>query len=73
MAAPSGEHVVRGGKEGGLNEYPSYSASSGGAMAGWVKVDGDAGEVGMTGEGGDHFSAAMSRGNAGASQPGSQT
>lgn len=72
MAEPSGEHVVRGGREGGLNEY-HYSASSGGAVAGWAKVDGNAGEVGLTGEGGDHFSAAQGRGNAGHPQPGSQT
>lgn len=73
MAAPSGEHVVRGGKEGGLNEYTGYSASSGSAVAGWDKVDGNAGAVGMTGEGGDHFSAAEHYGNAGHPQPGSQT
>lgn len=72
MAAPSGEHVVRGGKEGGLNQY-NYSAVSDGSVAGWDSVDQNAGEVGMTGEGGDHFSAAQSHGNAGNSQPGSQT
>lgn len=72
MAEPTGEHVVRGGKEGGLNKYPNYNADSGSAMDGWSKVDGNAGEVGDTGEGGDHFSAAMHRGNNGAAQPGSQ-
>lgn len=71
MAEPTGEHVVRGGKTGGLNEY-NYSATSG-AVAGWSKVDDNAGAVGMTGEGGDHFSAAQSHGNAGNPQPGSQT
>lgn len=73
MAEPTGEHVVRGGKEGGLNEYTSYNASAGSAVAGWSKVDGNAGEVGDTGEGGDHFSAAMHSGNGGHPQPGSQT
>jgi hypothetical protein len=72
MAEPTGEHVVRGGKEGGLNEY-NYSASSAGDVAGWSKVDDNAGAVGATGEGGDHFSAAEHYGNAGHSQPGSQT
>jgi len=71
MAEPTGEHVVRGGREGGLNEYPHYSTN--GTVAGWSKCDDNAGEVGMTGEGGDHFSAAMSRGNCGHPQPGSQT
>lgn len=71
MAAPSGEHVVRGGKEGGLNEY-NYDAASGSAVAGWSKVDDNAGAVGDTGEGGDHFSAAEHYGNAGHPQPGSQ-
>lgn len=73
MAEPTGEHVVRGGKEGGLNEYTNYSASSGSGVAGWTKVDGNAGEVGDSGESGDHFSAAMHMGNAGHPQPGSQT
>jgi hypothetical protein len=73
MAEPTGEHVVRGGKEGGLNEYPSYDAASGGPVGGWSKVDGNAGAVGMTGEGGDHFAAAEHSGNAGHPQPGSQT
>jgi hypothetical protein len=72
MAAPSGENVVRGGKEGGLNEY-SYDAASGSPVAGWSKVDDNAGAVGMTGENGDHFSAAEHSGNAGNAQPGSQT
>lgn len=73
MAEPTGEHVVRGGKEGGLNEYPNYNAASGSAVAGWSKVDQNAGEVGRTGENGDHFAAAQHRGNAGHPQPGSQT
>lgn len=73
MAEPSGEHVVRGGKEGGLNEYPNYNSASGSAVGGWSKVDGNAGAVGMNGEGGDHFSAAEHSGNAGHPQPGSQT
>lgn len=72
MAAPTGENVVRGGKEGGLNKY-SYSASSAGPLAGWAKVDGNAGAVGDSLEGGDHFSAAEHSGNAGRPQPGSQT
>lgn len=72
MAEPTGENVVRGGKEGGLSQY-HYNATSRGPFAGWDTVDANAGEVGMTGEGGDHFSAAMGRGNHGAAQPGSQT
>jgi hypothetical protein len=72
MAAPTGENVVRGGKTGGLNEY-SYNAASGGDLAGWTKVDDNAGAVGMTGEGGDHFAAAQHTGNNGHPQPGSQT
>lgn len=72
MADVSGEHVVRGGKEGGLNRY-HYSAAAGGPVAGWSKVDDNAGEVGMNGEGGDHFSAAQGRGNYGHPQPGTQT
>jgi hypothetical protein len=71
MAEPTGEHVVRGGKTGGLNRY-HYSATSGGAMDGWSKVDDDAGEVGLAAENGDHFSDAQGRGNAGHPQPGSQ-
>jgi hypothetical protein len=71
MAEPTGENVVRGGKTGGLNQY-NYSASSGGPVAGWSKVDDDAGEVGLAAENGDHFSAAMSRGNHGHPQPGTQ-
>jgi hypothetical protein len=70
MAEPTGEHVVRGGKEGGLNCY-HYSITAG-PIAGWSKVDDDAGQVGMNGEGGDHFSAAMGRGNYGHPQPGTQ-
>jgi len=72
MAEPSGEHVVRGGREGGLNQY-HYNAADRSSMCGWDVVDGDAGEVGLAGENGDHFSAAMGRGNHGHSQPGSQT
>ena len=71
MAEPTGEHVVRGGKEGGLNQY-HYSAGSTSPFCGWDKLDDNAGQVGMNGEGGDHFSAAMSRGNAGHPTPGSQ-
>jgi hypothetical protein len=73
MAEPSGEHVVRGGKTGGITGKYNYSATKDGAVAGWDSVDANAGEVGMTGEGGDHFSAAMGKGNAGASAPGDQT
>lgn len=70
MAEPAtDQHVVRGGKEGGLNRY-NYSYS--GAVAGYGKCDDNAGEVGMTGEGGDHFSAAMGRGNYGHPQPKTQ-
>jgi hypothetical protein len=72
MAEPTGENVVRGGKEGGLNQY-HYSATSDGPVAGWSTVEANAGQVGMNGEGGDHFSAAMGRGNAGNPTPGSQT
>lgn len=71
MAEVSGEHVVRGGKTGGLNQY-HYNACSDSPMCGWSTCGND-GEVGSTGEGGDGFSAAMGRGNNGASQPGSQT
>jgi len=70
MADVSGEHVVRGGKEGGLTVY-KYSTS--GTFCGWAKCDDNAGQVGMNGEGGDHFSAAQGRGNYGHPQPGSQT
>lgn len=73
MAEPTGEHVTRGGKTGGLTNKYNYSASKGGAVAGWSKVDQNAGEVGDSLEGGDHFSAAEHKGNAGHSQPGSQT
>jgi hypothetical protein len=66
MAEPTGEHVVRGGKEGGLNEY-HYSASDSGPVAGWSKCDDVAGEHG------DHFSSAEHMGNAGHPQPGDQT
>lgn len=72
MAEPTGEHVVRGGRTGGLNQY-HYSATSTSTVEGWELCDDNAGEVGMTGEGGDHFSAAMGRGNHGHPQPGSQT
>lgn len=72
MAEPSGEHVVRGGKEGGLNYY-HYSATSDSPMSGWACLEDNAGQVGMNGEGGDHFSGAMSRGNAGHPQAKSQT
>jgi hypothetical protein len=72
MAEPSGAHVVRGGKTGGLNQY-NYDAASDGPVAGWETVEDNGGAVGMTGEGGDGFSAAMSHGNAGNPQPGSQT
>lgn len=67
-----GENVVRGGKEGGLNEY-SYSATSATSTGGWTKVDANAGEVYPTGMDGDHFAKAMHTGNAGAPQPGAQT
>ena len=70
MAEPTGENVVRGGKTGGLNQY-NYSITAGG-LEGWTKVDDNAGAVGMTGEGGDHFSAAQHHGNAGHPQPGTQ-
>lgn len=73
MAEPSGQNVVRGGKTGGLNKY-NYSASSGGALAGWSKVDDVAGAVSDTDlGGGDHFAKAEHQGNAGHPQPGSQT
>jgi hypothetical protein len=67
MAAPSGEHVVRGGKTGGLTDMYNYSASDSGAVAGWNKCDDEAGEHG------DHFSHAEHTGNAGHPQPGDQT
>lgn len=70
MAEPTGEHVVRGGRTGGLNAY-DYTVN--GSFAGWDKCDDNAGEVGDSGENGDHFSAAMRRGNHGAAQPGDQT
>lgn len=70
MAEPTGEHVVRGGREGGLNVY-DYSATSSGNFHGWFKDSGD-GAVGDSGDNGDHFSAAMHRGNAGHPQPGGQ-
>ena len=70
MAEPTGEHVVRGGKAGGLNQY-NYDATSQGNFAGWSSVDANAGAVGMTGEGGDHFSAAMEKGAS--SNPAQQT
>ena len=74
MAEPTGEHVSRGGKEGGLTNKYHYNAASGSTVAGWSKVDNVAGEVSHdTLEGGDHFSAAQSKGNAGHPQPGSQT
>lgn len=72
MAEPTGEHVVRGGKEGGLNVY-SYDATSTSPMCGWDTVEDQSGAVGMTGEGGDKFSAAMQYGNHGHSAPGAQT
>lgn len=73
MAEPTGENVVRGGKEGGLNKY-NYNAGTGASLAGWSKVDQNAGEVSHeTLEGGDHFSAAQHHGNAGHPQPGTQT
>lgn len=72
MAEPTGEHVVRGGKTGGLTDKYHYSASKGNDLSGYSKVDDNAGEVGQTGEGGDHFNAAMGRGNAGNAQPGTQ-
>jgi hypothetical protein len=72
MAEPTGENVVRGGKTGGLNKY-HYNAASGAGLAGWTKVDDNAGAVGMNGEGGDHFAAAEHTGNAGHPQPGTQT
>jgi hypothetical protein len=72
MAAPSGENVVRGGKEGGLTGKYSYDASSSAPIAGWSKVDQDAGEVGKTLENGDHFAQAEHKGNAGHPQPGDQ-
>lgn len=72
MAAPSGEHVSRGGKTGGLTNKYNYSSSKDGPVAGWSKVGND-GEVSHeTLEGGDHFSAAESKGNAGHPQPGDQ-
>lgn len=71
MAEPSGEHVVRGGKEGGLNYY-KYSATSDGPVCGWSTVEDNAGQVDSNGENGDHFSAAMGRGNYGHPQPNGQ-
>jgi len=73
MAEPTGEHVTRGGKTGGLTNKYNYSASKGGAVAGWSKVDDNAGAVGDSLTGGDHFSKAEGSGNAGAAQPGDQT
>jgi hypothetical protein len=72
MAEPTGEHVTRGGKTGGLTDKYSYEANKSNDVAGFSKVDDNAGEVGATGTGGDHFSAAMHRGNAGNPQPGTQ-
>jgi len=71
MAEPTGEHVTRGGKTGGLTGKYNYSVSSG-TIAGWSKVDDNAGAVGDTLEGGDHFSKAEHTGNAGNPQPGTQ-
>ena len=73
MAEPTGENVARGGKTGGLTNKYNYSAADGGVVAGWSKVDGNAGAVGDTLEGGDHFAKAEHSGNAGHSQPGEQT
>lgn len=71
MAEPTGQNVVRGGKTGGLNEY-NYDADSTAPIAGWEKVDQNAGAVGKTGTGGDHFAKAEHTGNAGHPQPGDQ-
>lgn len=71
MAEPTGEHVVRGGKTGGLTNKYSYSATKDNDVAGWSKTDN--GKVGDSLEGGDDFSAAMHTGNAGHPQPGAQT
>lgn len=73
MAEPTGENVVRGGKEGGLTGKYNYNAANAATVAGWSKVDGNAGAVGDTLEGGDHFSKAEHTGNSGHPQPGSQT
>ncbi len=73
MAEPTGEHVTRGGKTGGLTNKYNYSASKGGAVAGFEKVDQNAGQVDDHGVNGDHFSKAQSTGNDGNPQPGSQT
>ena len=72
MAEPAGGNVVRGGKEGGLNRY-HYDAQSDAPFEGWKTVEEHAGEVGLSGgESGDHFSAAMGRGNYGHPQPKTQ-
>lgn len=70
MAEPTGEHVVRGGKEGGLNAL-HYDATSDSPVSDWSTVE--AGAVGDSGTGGDNFSAAQHHGNAGHPQPGAQT
>ena len=71
MAEPTGEHVTRGGKEGGLTGKYHYNAANSGPVSGWSKVDN--GAVGDSLEGGDNFSAAQHKGNAGHPQPGAQT
>lgn len=71
MAEPTGEHVTRGGKTGGLTGKYNYSSSSQKDVSGWSKVD--SGAVGPTLEGGDDFNAAQHHGNAGHPQPGDQT
>ena len=71
MAEPTGEHVVRGGKEGGLNQY-NYDPCNEAPFAGWASVEENSGAVGMTGDGGDGFAAAMKRGNGGHPQSSAQ-
>ncbi len=57
MAAPSGEHVVRGGRDGGLTDKYHYDATSDAPVAGFVKLSGNAGDVSLsTGQvDGSHF------------------
>ena len=68
MAEPTGEHVERGGKTGGLNAM-HYDATSSAPVAGYVKLDDRAGTVGSDHMGHGHFSDADSHG-AGANHPG---
>lgn len=72
MAEPTGEHVTRGGKTGGLTGKYNYSATSG-DVAGFSKTDDVAGAVDSSGGSGDHFAKAEHQGNAGHPQPGTQT